>query len=127
MKWHFMDWYRNTPQKKFQDRSHCRECDQEVFWGMNGAILVKIMGKTNNTQFGDKLLPFKDSTGALSKLEYSRKYKMSFSCTICMAANQFVNKRSHHKIGLDCFAHPPQSQDLASQTSPLSSSEEGYS
>jgi len=116
-----MDWYRTTmPQKKFRDSSHSREHDQKVFWSMNGVSLVKIMEKRNNTQFGE-------STGALSKLEYSRKYKMSFSCTICMAANQSVDKRSHHKIGLDCFAHPTQSQDLASQTSPLSSSEEGYS
>jgi len=61
------------PQKKFQDSSNSSERDQKVFWGMNGVNLVKIMEKKNNTQFGDRLLPFKDSTGALSKLEYSRK------------------------------------------------------
>jgi hypothetical protein len=44
-----------------------------------------------------------------------------------MAANQFVNKRSHHKIGMDCFAHPQQSQYMVSQTLPFSSSKEGYS
>jgi len=68
-----MDWYHTTmPQKKFQDSSHSREHDKKVFCGMNGVILVKIMETGNNTRFGDRLLPFNDSTGAISKLEYSR-------------------------------------------------------
>jgi hypothetical protein len=67
-----MDWYHTTmSQKKFNDSSYSREHDKKVFWGMNGVILVKIMEKRNNTQFGDRLLPFKDSTGAIRKLEYS--------------------------------------------------------